>query len=151
MPARNLGLTMLAVCLVVSLISNVSESFAYNSNQMQSNGTKKIFIVDCQWSGTCFNPCQTTIVKGDTVTWINLSNSVHMIVSGSGQSGSDGWFGSSYIASHGIFSYKFDRVYPFVYFDILHSKSEGVIIVGSTIDSSQVHLMQTYFSDWCRR
>lgn len=142
---------MILACLVVFLVSNVSESFAYDGNQMQSNVTKKIFIVNCQWSVTCFSPCQTTIVKGDTVTWINLSKSVHMIVSGSGQSGPDGWFGSSFIAPHGTFSFKFDRVYPFVYFDILHSKSEGVVIVGSTIDSSQVHLMQSYFSDWCRR
>lgn len=151
MQTRNLTVTVLAAYLVIFLISNMSELYAYADKQTQDNGTKKIFIVNCQWSGTCFSPCQTIVVKGDTVTWINLSNSIHMIASGSAHSGPDGWFGSSFIAPHGTFSYKFDRVYPFAYFDILHSKSEGVVIVGYAVDSSQARLMQTYFSDWCRR
>ncbi len=112
--------------------------------------TKTVSIIGCG-NGSCFFPCQTTIVKGSTVTWVNRDSVMHMVVSGSGQRGPDGWFASSYIPQHGTFSHKFDRIGSFVYFDLLHPYTEGVIIVGPSIDSPYVHLQQSFFSDWCRR
>lgn len=121
---------------------------AFALKQDEASGTKNISIIGCE-NESCFSPCQTTILKGNTVTWTNLDSITHMIVSGSGQNGPDGWFSSSFIPPHGEFSHKFERTGAFVYYDILHPYTQGVVIVGSAVDSSYVHLAQSFFSDWC--
>ncbi|MHB8546799.1 MAG: cupredoxin domain-containing protein [Nitrosotalea sp.] len=147
---KKIGITTFTLYLVVFLVYNTTGSIAYADVQTPTNETT-VFITDCGTAGTCFSPCQITIVKGDAITWINSGSSTHMITSGSDQSGPDGWFASSFIAPHGVFSHKFDRVGPFTYFDNLHPSSAGVVIVEKTKDSAQDHLQQSYFSDWCNR
>ena len=136
--------------LLTILIANTPVSSAFVEKQNQSSKTNQVNIIGCE-KGSCFSSCQTIILKGDTVTWTNLDDTTHMIVSGSGQNGPDGWFSSSYILPHGTFSYKFERTGAFVYYDILHPYTEGVVIVGSTINSPYVHLAQSFFSNWCSR
>ncbi|MDE1841267.1 MAG: hypothetical protein KGI09_05220 [Thaumarchaeota archaeon] len=147
---KKIGMTAFVLYLVVFLVYNVDDSVAYADVPTTTNKTT-VFITDCSTIGACFSPCQVTLVKGDTITWINSGSSTNMITSGSGQSGPDGWFASSLIAPHGVFSHKFDRIGSFTYFDNLHPNSAGVVIVGQTKDSAQVHLQQSYFSDWCSR
>lgn len=130
------------------LIANIPASSAFVEKQNQS--TNQVSILGCE-KGSCFSPCQTLVLKGDTVTWTNLDSITHTIVSGSGQSGPDGWFSSSIILPHGTFSHKFERSGAFVYYDILHPYVEGVVIVGSVMNSSYVHLAQSFFSNWCTR
>ncbi len=136
--------------LLVILIANIPTSAAYAEKQNKSSATSRVYIIGCERGG-CFVPCQTVILKGDTVTWINLDRMTHTIISGSGQGGPDGWFSSSFIPSHGAFSHKFERTGAFVYFDIIHPYAQGVVIVSSSMDSPYVHLTQSFFSDWCNR
>ncbi len=134
-------------CLLIILITTIPASSSYAEKQ-KSSKTNQIFITSCQ-KGACFSPCQIVILKGDTVIWTNLDSIFHMIVSGSGQSGPDGWFSSTFIQPHGTFTFKFERMGAFVYYDVLHPHMQGVVIVGSAMDSSYIHLAQSFFSDWC--
>lgn len=142
-------LVVLVSVLLVILIVNIPTSFAYVEKQNQPNKTNQVRIIACE-KGSCFSPCQTMASKGDTVTWTNLDSTTHMIVSGSGQRGPDGWFSSSFIPPHGTFSYQFERSGAFVYYDVLHPHTEGVVIVGSVTDPSHI-LVQSFFSNWCSR
>lgn len=143
------GMIQAMVCLTVLLIvTQIPVSFAYDGNH---NNTKTVSIVDCKEKGSCFSPCQITILRGDTVTWVNNDDFLHLVVSGDNQNGAGGWFSSLIMKPHGTFSFKFDRLESFTYFDLLHPKSQGVVIVGSTTDSPQVHLQQSYFANWCNR
>lgn len=149
MQIKKLGIVIFS-CLLVILIANTPLSSAYVEKQNQSSKTNQVNILGCE-KGSCFSSCQTIVLKGDTVTWTNLDSITHMIVSGSSQSGPDGWFSSSYISQHETFSHKFERTGAFVYYDILHPHTEGVVIVGSAMYSSYVHLAQSFFSNWCNR
>ena len=149
MQIKKLGIVIFS-CLLVVLIANIPISSAFVEKQNQSSKTNQVHILGCE-KGACFSSCQTIILKGDTVTWTNLDSITHMIVSGSSQNGPDGWFSSSYISPHGIFSHKFERTGAFVYYDILHPYTQGVVIVGSAIDYPYVHLAQSFFSNWCSR
>ncbi len=135
--------TVIVSCFVLLIMTNFY-SLAFGVQG------KTVSIIGCG-NGSCFVPCKLTILKGDTVTWVNMDSVTHMVISGSGQRGPDGWFASNYIPQHRAFSHKFDRVGSFVYFDLLHPYVQGVIIVGPSIDSPYVHLQQSFFSDWCRR
>jgi plastocyanin len=146
---KRLGIVIFSFLLVI-LIANTHASSAFVEKQNQSNKTNQVYIQGCD-KRSCFSSCQTIILKGDTVTWTNLDSITHMVVSGSGQNGPDGWFSSSFILPHGIFSHKFERTGTFVYYDLLHPYTEGVVIVGSAIDSPFVHLAQSFFSNWCSR
>lgn len=142
---KTIGITI--CCLAAFLVCNTTGSaFA---DTPSTNGTT-ILITDCT-TGACFSPCQVTVTQGETITWINSGSFAHMITSGSSQRGPDGWFASSFIAPHGTYSHKFDRVGPFTYFDNLNPSSAGVVIVGKTLDSAQTRLQQSFFSDWCSR
>lgn len=149
MQIKKLGIVICS-CLLVILIANIPVSSAYVEKQNQSSKTNQVYILGCG-KGSCFSSCQIIVLKGDTVTWTNLDSITHMIVSGSGQNGPSGWFSSSFIPPHGTFSYKFERTGAFVYYDILHPYTEGVVIVSSAIDSTYVHLAQSFFSNWCSR
>lgn len=106
----------------------------------------------CPINESCFIPCQITVAKGDTVTWVNRDTVNHMIISGSGQRGPDGWFSSQVILPHGIFSHIFDRKGAFTYYDNVNTYAQGVVIVDSSLHSNFVRLQQSYFSDWwCTR
>ena len=97
---------------------------------------------------SCFVPCQLTILKGDTVTWINADTVNHMIISGNAQSRPDGWFSSLIISQNGIFSHTFDRKGAFTYYDGMNPYAQGVVIVDSSLHSDFVKLQQSYFSAW---
>ncbi len=135
--------------LIVFLVYNVTGNIAFADTHATTKTT--IFITDCSGAGACLSPCQVTILRGDTITWVNSGRSIHMITSGSSQSGADGWFASQIISPHGTFSHKFDRAGPFVYFDNLHPSLTGVVIVEKALGSTQTSLQQSFFSNWCSR
>jgi len=144
---KGIPVQIIALCFVLVLASTIPSTFAYT----QTSKTHAVFITGCGQS-SCFIPCQITIPKGGTVTWINLDTVNHMIISGSGQHGPDGWFSSPVIFSHGIFSHQFDRKGAFPYYDSVNTYSQGVVIVDSPTNSNFVKLQQSFFSDWwCTR
>ena len=146
---KKLGIVIFS-CLVAILIANIPASPVLAEKQIKSSQTNTIYIIPCK-KVSCFIPCQKVVLKGDTVTWINLDSVPHMILSGSSQHGPDGQFSSPVIHQHQAFSYKFDRLGPFVYFDLFHPNAQGVVIVANAINSSNVKLQLSFFSDWCTR
>jgi plastocyanin len=140
---------MITLCLVFTLItSSIPTSHAYLQKSNQESKSHIIFITNCSVKKSCFYPCQTTIVKGTSATWINRDVADHMIISGSGQHGPDGWFSSRIISQNGVFSHTFDRKGVFTYYDSINPYSQGVIIVDSSIQSNFVKTQQSYFTDW---
>ena len=144
---KNRTVVVIALCFTFALVS-YSNPLSYAINSTPNYGQTQTYIFGCPIYGTCFTPCKTTVTIGNTVTWINKDTREHMISSGSGQSGPDGWFSSPVIFPHGVFSHKFDRKGVFVYFDNMHPYAQGVVIVDSSINSDFVKLQKSYFSDW---
>jgi|GEM_PF-1978710 len=148
---KNITAEIIALCFVLVLVTAIPISYAY-SQTSQASKTHIIFIIGCAMKGSCFYPCQITVAKGDTVTWVNRDTINHMIISGSGQRGPDGWFSSPVIFSQGVFSHVFDRKGSFTYYDNTNTYSQGVVIVDFSVNSNFVKLQQSYFSDWwCTR
>lgn len=143
---------IIALCFAFVLSTTIPTSYAYSQKNTQGSKSYTISIIGCPMKESCFIPCQVTVAKGDTVTWINKDTVDHMIISGSGQRGPDGWFSSPVIFSHGVFSHVFDRKGAFTYYDSTNTYSQGVVIVDSSLHSNFVKLQQSYFSDWwCTR
>src|ERR1700687_534908 len=146
---KGIPVQIIALCFVLVLSTTIPTS--YSQTNTQASKTHTVYIIGCG-QGACFIPCQITIPKGGTVTWVNLDTVNHMIISGSGQHGPDGWFSSPVIFSHGTFSHQFDRKGAFPYYDSVYTYSQGVVIVDSPINSNFVKLQQSFFSDWwCTR
>ena len=142
--------TMISLCIIV-LVATIPSTFAYTQTTNTSK-THIVYITGCATKDSCFIPCQITIPKGGTVTWVNLDTVNHMIISGSGQHGPDGWFSSPVIFSHGTFSHQFDRKGAFPYYDSTNTYAQGVVIVDSPTNSNFVKLQQSYYSNWwCTR
>lgn len=142
---------VIALCFVL-VLAIIPSTFAYTQTTNISSKTHPVYITGCATKGSCFFPCQITIPKGGTVTWVNWDTVNHMIISGSGQRGPDGWFSSPVIFSHGTFSHQFDRKGAFPYYDNVNTYAQGVVIVDSPTNSNFVKLQQSYYSDWwCTR
>ena len=147
---KGIPVQIIALCFALVLVTTIPTSYSQTNTQASKSHT--IFIMGCQMIQACFFPCQITVAKGDTVTWVNRDTVNHMIISGSGQHGPDGWFSSPVIFSHGTFSHQFDRKGAFPYYDSVNTYSQGVVIVDSPTNSNFVKLQQSYFSDWwCTR
>ena len=129
--------------IIPSSIVNV-----YSQKDSQENKAHVISIMDCPMKKSCFTPCQTIVLKGDVVVWKNRDTNNHMIISGSGQHGPDGWFSSQVISQQKTFSHTFDRKGVFTYYDSTNTYSQGVIIVDSPLDSNFVKIQKSYFSNW---
>ena len=147
---KGIPVQIIALCFALVLVTTIPTSYSQTNTQTSKSHT--IFIMGCAMSQACFFPCQITVAKGDTVTWVNRDTVNHRIISGSGQLGPDGWFSSPVIFSHGMFSHVFDRKGAFTYYDGTNTHAQGVVIVDSSIHSNFVKLQQSYFSDWwCTR
>ena len=138
---------IVSLCFFLVLVTIILPTYAVTQTANQAK-SHTIFITGCPTKGTCFHPCQITVTKGDTVTWVNRGTVNHMIISGSGQHGPDGWFSSPVIFSHGTFSHVFDRKGAFPYYDSTNTYAQGVVIVDSSVHSNFVKLQQSYYSDW---
>lgn len=142
---------MIVLCFAFVLVTTIPTTNVYSQTTNQAR-SHIIFIMGCAKNQSCFYPCQITVLKEETVTWANRDTVNHMIISGSGQHGPDGWFSSPVIFSHGMYSHVFDRKGAFTYYDSTNTYSQGVVIVDSSINSNFVKLHQSYFSDWwCTR
>ena len=142
---------IIPLCFAVILFTTIPSTFAYTQTTNTSK-TYTVYITGCATKSSCFMPCQITVPKGGTVTWANLDTINHMIISGSGQHGPDGWFSSPVIFSHGTFSHQFDRKGAFPYYDSTNTYAQGVVIVDSPTNSNFVKLQQSYYSYWwCTR
>jgi plastocyanin len=73
--------------------------------------------------GSTFSPTSATITEGDTVTWVNRDNANHQILADKGQ------FASAILRPKQTFSFTFRAAGTYTYYDELHPKLRGTIIV----------------------
>ncbi len=137
------------IAIFLSVLLLLVTSISYSSaEKIDSSKNHVVSITGCKTYGVCFVPCQITVLKGDTVTWVNRDTKFHMVISGNNQGGPDGWFSSSFIPQNGAVFHKFDRKGVFTYFDNTSPSGQGVVIVDSSLDSNFVKTHKAYFSDW---
>ena len=114
-----------------------------NSEFFVSN-TKGSYNLGCELDNSCFKPYIVNILVGDTVTWTNNDDAIHVVVSGAPNNESfkdfeDGEiFDSGFLKSNEIFSHKFLEEGVFGYFCTLHPWMNGFVTVGDVefIESS---------------
>lgn len=73
--------------------------------------------------GSTFSPTTATITAGDTVTWVNRDNANHQILADKGQ------FASAILRPKQTFSFTFRAAGTYTYYDELHPKIRGTVIV----------------------
>jgi plastocyanin len=119
----------------------------FEAQQKLSNlASAQVVITTTECSFDCFQPC-LTIIPGGTVTWVNFDYNVHMITNGNPDNKPAGLF-SGVVEPGQKFSYFFDRMGAYPYFDNLHPWMMGVVIVGA-LDSDYVHEQKLFFSSYC--
>ena len=106
-----------------------------NSEFFVSN-TKGSYNLGCELDNSCFKPYIVNILVGDTVTWTNNDDAIHVVVSGAPNSESfkdfeDGEiFDSGFLKSNETFSHTFIEEGIFGYFCTLHPWMNGFVTVG---------------------
>ena len=106
-----------------------------NSEFFVSN-TKGSYNLGCELDNSCFEPYVVNILVGDTVTWTNNDDAIHVVVSGAPNSESfkdfeDGEiFDSGFLKSNETFSHTFIEEGIFGYFCTLHPWMNGFVTVG---------------------
>ena len=112
----------------ISDISASSEFLVFN--------TKGSYNLGCELDNSCFEPYIVNILVGDTVTWTNNDDAIHVVVSGAPNNESfkdfeDGEiFDSGFLKSNETFSHKFLEEGVFGYFCTLHPWMNGFVTVG---------------------
>ena len=100
------------------------------------SNTKGSYNLGCELDNSCFEPYIANILVGDTVTWTNNDDAIHVVVSGAPNSESfkdfeDGeLFDSGFLKSNETFSHKFLEEGIFGYFCTLHPWMNGFVTVG---------------------
>jgi len=87
-------------------------------------------VPGCEETNECFIPYTTKIVQGDTVTWTNPDDSLHIAASGNPSNGPDGVFDSGPMFTNDSFSFTFNDVGTYDYFCLVHPWMIGQIIVS---------------------
>lgn len=110
-------------------VTEVDSSVNENNNE---NGTPTSNEIDME--GISFLPGNLTVEVGATVVWINKSNVIHTITSGTDGT-HDGLFDSGNIAADEQFSYTFSEVGTYPYYCIPHV-NQGMTGTITVEDSS---------------
>ena len=108
---------------ILNEVNANSEFFVYNK--------KGSYNLGCELDNSCFEPYFVKIEVGDTVTWINNDDAIHVVISGNLNDGSDGFFDSGSLKTNETFSFTFDKEGNYEYFCILHPWMIGFVTVGN--------------------
>tara|TARA_B100001540_G_C15798655_1_gene638864 strand:- start:32 stop:1723 length:1692 start_codon:yes stop_codon:yes gene_type:complete len=117
-----------------------------NSEFFVSN-TKGSYNLGCELDNSCFEPYIVNISIGDTVTWTNNDDAIHVVVNRTANtaqlenSQNGEFFDSGFLKSNESFSYTFNQEGMFEYFCTLHPWMNGYVTVGDaefTIPSTNV-------------
>ena len=106
-----------------------------NSEFFVSN-TKGSYNLGCELNNSCFEQYVVNILVGDTVTWTNNDDAIHVVVSNTPNTTSleyfeDGeYFDSGFLKTDESFSYTFNQEGIFGYFCTLHPWMNGYVTVG---------------------
>ena len=126
--------------LNIDVIYADSEFFVYN--------TKGSYNLGCELDNSCFEPYITKIQVGDTITWTNNDDAIHVVVSGDPVSQEnlqkhDGYFDSGFLKMNESFSFLFENEGVFGYFCTIHPWMNGYVTVGD-IEFSETQINQNY-------
>tara|TARA_Y100001936_G_scaffold204215_1_gene207546 strand:+ start:1378 stop:3123 length:1746 start_codon:yes stop_codon:yes gene_type:complete len=109
----------------------------YANSEFYVSNTKGSYNLGCELDNSCFEPYITRISIGDTVTWTNNDDAIHVVVSADLNLNSlkyleDGeLFDSGFLKTNESFSYIFDQEGTFGYFCTLHPWMNGYVTVGN--------------------
>ena len=126
---------ILVTFVVLVLFLNYQPDANANSEFFVSN-TKGSYNLGCELDNSCFEPYLVNISVGDTVTWTNNDDAIHVVVSGAPNQESfenldDGKiFDSGFLKSNESFSHTFAEEGLFGYFCTLHPWMNGFVTVG---------------------
>jgi predicted secreted protein with PEFG-CTERM motif len=107
------------------VLISVPSAFAATYNVEITHGMP----ADC--TTDCYTPALIRIAPGDSVTWTNVGDTNHNVISGNPVDGIDGMFDSQLLLPGESFTYVFPMVegeYP--YYDFLHTWAQGLVVVG---------------------
>jgi len=128
--------------IFLPIIFSIFVLFFYNLPDVNANSeffvsnTKGSYNLGCELDNSCFKPYIVNILVGDTVTWTNNDDAIHVVVSGAPNSESfkdfeDGEiFDSGFLRSNETFSHTFIEEGIFGYFCTLHPWMNGFVMVG---------------------
>ena len=122
--------------LIFTLLGIILSSF-YMINEVNANSefivynTEGSYNLGCELDKTCFEPYFLKIGIGDTVTWINSDDAIHVVISGNANDGPDGFFGSGSLKTNEAFSFTFDKEGNYQYFCTIHPWMNGFVTVGN--------------------
>jgi len=112
---------MFSLLFVVAIVGVVAVSGCTSQNQTSSMGANSVAI-----QNMAFNPTTLTVPVGTTVTWKNLDNVTHHIVSDTGA------FESSDLTNGQTFNFTFNKAGNYPYHCSIHPSMTGTIVVTST-------------------
>jgi len=128
--------------IFLTIIFSISILFFYTLPDVNANSeffvsnTKGSYNLGCELDNSCFEPYIVNILVGDTVTWTNNDDAIHVVVSGAPNNESfndfeDGEiFDSGFLKSNETFSHTFVEEGIFGYFCTLHPWMNGFVTVG---------------------
>lgn len=90
--------------------------------------TKGSYNLGCELDNSCFLPYVVRIEVGDTVTWINNDDAIHVAVSENTEVAE--YFDSGFLKTNESFSYTFNTEGNYGYFCTLHPWMQGYVTVG---------------------
>ena len=132
--------------IIFALLGFVLSSF-YMVNEVNANSeffvynTKNSYNLGCELDNSCFEPYFVKIGVGDTVTWINNDDAIHVVVSGNPNDGYDGFFASGSLKTNEVFSFTFDKEGNYGYFCTIHPWMNGFVTVGNVdFEESEINL-----------
>ena len=112
---------MYSLLFVVAVVAVVGVSGCTSQNQTSSMGANGIAI-----QNMAFNPTTLTVPVGTTVTWKNLDNTTHHVVSDTGA------FESSDLTNGQTFNFTFTKAGNYPYHCAIHPSMTGTIIVTAS-------------------
>jgi len=78
----------------------------------------------------CIAPFNAAVGVGEQVTWKNMNNDPHVLVSGTPESGPNGIFDSGMLGPNDSFTFTFNSDGTYDYFDMIHPWVKGVVTVN---------------------
>lgn len=128
-----LGSTVIAISIIIA-------SIASNDNSAKENTLPEIPLEadvvmptkvsrpGCDETDTCYIPSIITVVKGESVVWVNEDVAFHSVTSGLYGSPT-GLFDSGHMDPYQSFSFTFDESGNYDYYCTLHPWMKGQVIV----------------------
>ncbi len=112
---------MYSLLLVAAVVAVVGVSGCTSQNQTSSIGANGVII-----QNMTFSPSTLTVPVGTTVTWKNLDNVAHHVVSDTGA------FDSGTLNNGQSFNFTFTKAGNYPYHCSIHPSMTGTIVVTST-------------------